>query len=104
MNGVATLEQRQQPTKSTADWQTPLPSGLSRAGSLAPQAETPTSKTSPVGTSHTVEDSAILGAVKKDLEINIHSLATRLGCTNSTLVSRLLAFGYRKVLARSLTP
>ncbi|KAK6761282.1 hypothetical protein RB195_022369 [Necator americanus] len=48
MNGVAAVEQRQQLATSPADWaRAPLRSGLSSAGSLASQAEIPTSKTNP---------------------------------------------------------
>ncbi|KAK6764704.1 hypothetical protein RB195_024871 [Necator americanus] len=42
----------------------------------------------------------LLEAVKEDPEINIRSLATGLGCSHLTVVSRLQALGYRKVLAR----
>ncbi|KAK6762394.1 hypothetical protein RB195_023202 [Necator americanus] len=67
MDGVAALEQRQQPATSTADWAiAPLPSGLSSAGSLAWQTETPTSQTSPSRDSPTLSKTAILDAVKKD--------------------------------------
>ncbi|KAK6764874.1 hypothetical protein RB195_024988 [Necator americanus] len=50
------------------------------------------------GRLNTVEDSTILEAVKEDTEINTHSLAKRLGCSHSTVLSRV-ALGYRKVLA-----
>ncbi|KAK6747705.1 hypothetical protein RB195_000726 [Necator americanus] len=68
MNGVVTLEQRQQPATSTADWtRAPLPSGLVR--SLRKRRHS-FRKEAPIGTPHTVEDSAILDAVKEDPEIN----------------------------------
>lgn len=52
------------------------------------------------GRPHAVEDSVVLAAVREDPEANTRSLATRLGCTQSTVVSRLQALGYRKVLTR----
>ena len=52
------------------------------------------------GRPHTVDDIAILDAVKEDPELSTRSLATRLGCTQPTVVGRLHALGYRKVLAR----
>ncbi|KAK6767109.1 hypothetical protein RB195_026492 [Necator americanus] len=52
------------------------------------------------GRTYTVEDSVILDAVENYWEINSRSLATRFGCSCSTVVCRLQAFGYRKVLAR----
>lgn len=52
------------------------------------------------GRPHVVEDSVVLAAVKEDPEASTHSLARRLGCTHSTVRTRLQALGYRKVLTR----
>ena len=40
-----------------------------------------------------VDDSVILDTVKEDPEVNTRSLATRLGCAQSTVVGRLQALG-----------
>ncbi|KAK6755190.1 hypothetical protein RB195_013892 [Necator americanus] len=86
-------ERRQQPATSTTDW-AGTPSGPSSAGESTSQAESPPPKTSP-GRDHTVEDSAIFDAVKEDLEINTCSLATGLGCRQSTV-----AFPAKKIFAK----
>ncbi|KAK6753857.1 hypothetical protein RB195_013068 [Necator americanus] len=101
MNGVAALEQWQQPATSTADCaMTPLPSGLSSARlARFASGDTDFEDKPRSGRPHTVENSAILDVVKEDPEVNARSLATRLGCSHS-VVSRLQAIGYRKVLSR----
>ncbi|VDO58313.1 unnamed protein product [Haemonchus placei] len=44
--------------------------------------------------------SIVLDEIKKDLEINTRSLATRLACAQSTVAGHLQTLGYGKVLAR----
>ncbi|KAK6744129.1 hypothetical protein RB195_011064 [Necator americanus] len=78
----------------------PLPLGPSSGGSLGSQAGTPTSNTTPGRGAHIAEDSSILDPVKEDPEINIRSLATRIGCGHSAVLSRLQILDYKKVLAR----
>ncbi|KAK6761283.1 hypothetical protein RB195_022369 [Necator americanus] len=92
MNGVAAVEQRQQLATSPADWaRAPLRSGLSSAGSLASQAEIPTSKTNPG------RDIPILSKTLPFLGVSIQqsSVASRPSDTRKCWIPHTLTDGTR---------